>query len=227
MRAGANPARMTPASMIDLKLCGLRDPAHIDAAVGAGATHIGLVRFARSPRHVSMDEAAALADHARGRAQVVVVTVNADDGEIDALIARVRPDMVQLHGAEAPERAAALRERVPVIKAMAVRTRADLARADAYAPRVDALLLDARPPEGSDLPGGNGVGFDWSILRGFAPPVPWFLSGGLNADNVAEAIRSGARALDLSSGIEDAPGVKSLARIRAVGEAVRAATLPA
>lgn len=213
--------------MIDLKLCGLREPAHIDAAVAAGATHVGLVRFPRSPRHVSLDEATALADHARGRVQIVVVTVNADDDEVDAILARVRPDMLQLHGSETPERAVGLRVRVPVMRACAIRTRDDLARAAAFASHADALLLDAKPPEGSDLPGGNGVGFDWSLLDGFAPRVPWFLSGGLNADNVADALRAGAPALDLSSGIEDAPGVKSPTRIRAVGDAVRAATVPA
>ena len=208
--------------MTDLKLCGLHEPTHIDAAVAAGATHVGLVRFPPSPRHVVLDEAKTLAAHARKRAKVVVVTVNADDDEIRALLDRIRPNMLQLHGRETPERAAALRERVPVMKAIAVRTHADLARAADYAPHVDALLLDAKPPKGSDLPGGNGVGFDWSILLGFDPGVPWFLSGGLNAANIGEAIRTGAPGLDLSSGIEDAPGVKSIARIRAVGEAVRA-----
>ena len=206
--------------MIALKLCGLREPTHVDAAIAAGATHIGLVRFPRSPRHVSLDEAALLAERARGRAAVVVVTVDPTDAEVDALLQRVRPDVLQLHGRETPERARGIRARVPVWKAIGARERVDLAAADGY--DVDALLIDAKAPKGSDLPGGNGVGFDWSVLSGFAPAVPWFLSGGLNAGNVARAAGTGANGLDLSSGIEDAPGANSAAKIAAVGAALRA-----
>ena len=209
--------------MIDLKLCGLRTIADIDAAVGAGATHIGLVRFPPSPRHLRLDDAARLARHAESAVRVVVVTVNATDGEIDQIVEVVRPDMLQLHGKETPERCAALRERtgLGIIKALAIRDPDDLRAAEPYR-GVDAFLFDAKPPEGSRLPGGNGVSFDWTILRDHAPGAPWFLSGGLHAGNVAEAVRrSGARALDLSSGIEDAPGEKSAAKIAAVGEAVR------
>ena len=207
--------------MIDLKLCGLREPDHVDAAIAAGATHIGLVRFVPSPRHVALDGAAALAERARGRVGIVVVTVDADDEAVDAILDRIRPDMLQLHGKERPERAAELRARVPVMKAIAVRELDDLARAADYERSIDALLLDAKAPKGSVLPGGNGVGFDWAILHGFRPAVPWFLSGGLGADNVVEAAGTGADGLDLSSGIETAPGVKSAERIAAVGSALR------
>ena len=211
--------------MIDLKLCGLRTEADIDAAVGAGATHIGLVRFPASPRHLPLTDAARLARHAESACRVVVVTVDATDGEIDQIAEEVRPDLIQLHGKEPPERAAAIRERtgLGVVKALAIRTADDLRAAEPYRGAVDAMLFDAKPPEGSVLPGGNGVSFDWTILRNFDPGMPWFLSGGLTADNIAEAVRqSSARALDLSSGIEDMPGEKSAAKIAAVGEAVTA-----
>ena len=211
--------------MIDLKLCGLRTEADIDAAVGAGATHIGLVRFPPSPRHLRLVDAARLARHAESSCRVVVVTVNADDGEIDQIAEEVRPDLIQLHGKETPERATTIRERtgIATIKALAVRDPADLEKADAYRGTVNALLFDAKAPEGSTLPGGNGVSFDWTMLRDYDPAMPWFLAGGLTADNLVDAVRqSGARALDLSSGIEDAPGEKSASRIAAVGEAVQA-----
>ena len=209
--------------MIELKLCGLRTEADIDAAVGAGATHVGLVRFPPSPRHLRLADAACLARHAESAVRIVVVTVNADDGEIDQIAEEVRPDLIQLHGKETSERAAAITERTGIgtIKAIAVRERADLDRAQPYVGAVQAFLFDAKAPEGSNLPGGNGVSFDWTMLQGFDPGAPWFLAGGLTADNLADAVRqSGARALDLSSGIEDAPGVKSLHKIAAVGEAV-------
>ena len=209
---------------LELKLCGLRESVHVDAAIRAGATHIGLVRFPRSPRHVSLDEGTALARQAGGRAKVVVVTVDATDDEIARIVDWIAPDMIQLHGRETPERVADVRRStgLPVIKASAIRDADDLTRSMAYATVADALLLDARPPEGSNLPGGNGVGFDWRLLEGFAPDVPWFLSGGLRAENVVAAATTAASGLDLSSGIEDAPGQKSIARIEAVGRALRA-----
>ena len=209
--------------MIDaLKFCGLSSEHDVDAAVAAGATHIGLMRFPKSPRHLRIDRAAALARHAEGAARVVVVTVDATDGEIAQIVDEIAPDMIQLHGRETPERVRAIGKRwnVGVIKAIGIRTADDLAASEDYAEVVDALLYDAKPPEGADLPGGNGVGFDWSILRGHEPGVRWFLAGGLHAGNVAEAIQmSSARALDLSSGIEDAPGRKSAAKMAAVGDA--------
>ena len=213
--------------MIMLKMCGLGTRDDVDAAVAAGASHVGLVRFPKSPRHLKMTEAAALARHAEGAARTVVVTVDATDGEIAQIVDEIAPDLIQLHGRESPERAAMVARRwnVGVVKALPVREADDLARAGDYADAVDWLLFDAKAPEGADLPGGNGEAFDWTLLRGFEPGVRWFLAGGLHAGNVAEAVkRSGARALDLSSGIEDAPGVKSAARMAAVGEAVRGLT---
>ena len=214
--------------MIDaLKLCGLKTTHDVDAAVAAGATHVGLVRFPKSPRHLRIDEAAALARHAESAVRTVVVTVDAPDGEIEQIVDEIAPDMIQLHGHESPERAREVMERwsVGVIKAIGVRTADDLAKADDYLEIADALLFDAKPPEGADLPGGNGVGFDWSILKDHDPGLRWFLAGGIHAGNLTEAVeRSGARALDLSSGVEDAPGVKSAAKIAAVGDAVRGLT---
>ena len=211
--------------MITLKMCGLRTRDDVDAAVAAGASHVGLVRFPKSPRHLKMFEAAALARHAEGAARTVVVTVDATDGEIAQIVDEVAPDLIQLHGRESPERAVMVGRRwnVGVVKALPVREAADLARAGDYAEAVDWLLFDAKAPEGADLPGGNGEAFDWTLLRGFDPGVRWFLAGGLHAGNIAEAVEaSGASALDLSSGIEDAPGVKSAARMAAVGTAARA-----
>ena len=211
--------------MLDaLKLCGLRTTHDVDAAIAAGATHVGLVRFPKSPRHLRMSDAAALARHAESAARTVVVTVDATNGEIEQIVDEIAPDMIQLHGSEPPERAREVANHwnVGVIKAIGVRSADDLAAAEDYVDCVDALLFDAKPPEGADLPGGNGIGFDWTILKDHEPGVRWFLAGGLNAENLAEAVgKSGARALDLSSGVEEAPGVKSGARIAAVGEAVR------
>ena len=199
--------------MTEVKICGLSTPETMDAALAAGADHVGFVHFAPSPRHLDVDALAWLAVRARGRAGRVAVLVDPDD----ALIAAVAPhvDVVQLHGRETPERVAAVRARLPVWKGVGVRTAAELREAAARFAHADALVVDAKPPEGSALPGGNGVRLDWSIVSAARPGGRWFLSGGLNAANVRQAVslaRPGG--VDVSSGVEDAPGVKSAARIQ-------------
>lgn len=204
--------------MAEAKICGLSDPEGVDAALAGGARYVGFVFFPKSPRNVNAEKAASLAVRARGRADIVAVTVDADD-ELLALIARtLRPDWVQLHGAETPARVAMARQHASkgVIRAMGVARAADLAAIDAYAEAADAFLFDAKAPADAALPGGNGAAFDWRILAGRKFARPWFLSGGLDAGNVAEAIAtSAARMVDVSSGVEQAPGVKDPLRIAA------------
>ncbi|MDE2016370.1 MAG: phosphoribosylanthranilate isomerase [Hyphomicrobiales bacterium] len=215
-------ARATPL----VKICGLSTPETVEAALAAGADMVGFVFFAKSPRNVAPETAGALAAPARGRARVVALTVDADDALIEAIGAALAPDLHQLHGRESPARAAAIRDRsgVPAMKALAVAARTDVAAAEAYADAVERILFDAKPPRDSALPGGNGRAFDWSLLAGYAGATPWMLSGGLGPDNVAEAIRiSGAREVDVSSGVESAPGVKDVGLIRAFVAAAKAA----
>jgi len=209
-----------------VKICGLSDRETLDAAIDAGADMVGLVFFARSPRFVRLDPAAELADRARGRAEIVALTVDMDDAGLSAIVERVRPDWLQLHGREPVERVAAVRQRFPqkVIKALGIRAASDLAPADDYAEVADRLLLDAKPPKDSDRPGGLGRTFDWTVLDGFALPVGWMLSGGLDPDNVAEALRiTRAPGVDVSSGVERAPGEKDPDLIRAFIAAARGA----
>ncbi|WP_375393022.1 phosphoribosylanthranilate isomerase [uncultured Sphingomonas sp.] len=206
------------------KICGLSTPDTLDAAIAGGASHLGFNFFASSPRHVAPDAAASLA--ARAPAQVGKVAVLVDPDE--TLVARVIAagmTALQLHGAESPERVAALRRHgVELWKVIPVRTRADLADAAAYRGAADRILYDAKTPAGAALPGGMGLRFDWSLLDGFAHPLPWALSGGLDAGNVAEAIaRTGARLVDVASGVERAPGMKDPALIAAFLKAVAAA----
>ena len=202
------------------KICGLTRPEDVDAAGAAGASHVGFVFYERSPRHLSLERAAALAARVPSGVMRVALTVDAGDAALDALLAAVPVEMVQLHGAETPERAAAIRRRIPVMKALGVREAADLAAVDAYADVADMILVDAKPAPGA-LPGGNGEAFDWALLTGRRWPVPWMLAGGLDAANVAEAVRvTGAPCVDVSSGVEAAPGVKDAARIAAFAEAL-------
>jgi len=204
--------------MAEVKICGLSDPEGVDAALVGGARYVGFVFFPKSPRHVSAEKAAHLAVAARGRADIVAVTVDADDEHL-ALIARtLRPDWIQLHGAETPARTAAARRFATkgVIRAMGIARSADLAAMDGFAEAADAFLFDAKAPPDAALPGGNGAAFDWRILANRRFARPWLLSGGLDAANVAEAIgASAARAVDVSSGVERAPGVKDPLRIAA------------
>jgi phosphoribosylanthranilate isomerase len=201
---------------IAVKICGLNAPDAIAAA--AAADFAGFVFFPRSPRHVEPAAAGALAAALPARVRRVAVTVDAGDDQVAAIVAGLRPDLIQLHGRETPARAAELRARfgLPAIKALAVGTARDLDAAAAYAPCVDWFLFDARPParEGA-LPGGNAVSFDWTMLAGRSMARPWFLSGGLDPGNLGAALAaSGAAAVDVSSGVEAAPGRKDPARIR-------------
>jgi phosphoribosylanthranilate isomerase len=207
-----------------VKICGLKTPGMVDAALDAGADMLGFVFFAKSPRHVTLDAAAALGARVAGRARKVALTVDADDAALDAILAALRPDLLQLHGKESPARVAeiAARTETPVMKALGVETRADLAAAADYAPHCASLLFDAKPPKGAVLPGGNGLPFDWTILADYDPGVPWMLSGGLTPANVAEALRrTKAPGVDVSSGVESAPGVKDAGLIRAFVAAAR------
>jgi phosphoribosylanthranilate isomerase len=205
-----------------VKICGLRDSANIRAAAQAGARYVGFVFFPKSPRHIEFRDAAALATTVPMGICKVALTVNADDAMLDALTQAVPLDMLQLHGSESPERVAQVKARygLPVMKAIGVAERADLAQLDLYAGVADQLLVDAKPPKGADLPGGNGLAFDWQLLAGRVWRSPWMLAGGLTPDNVAEAIkRTGARQVDVSSGVEREVGVKDPDLIRALIQA--------
>jgi len=205
------------------KICGLTTPDTLDAALDHGAAFVGAVIFEKSPRHLEPLHAATLFDRARGRAKIVAVVVDPSDLLLTTLALSLRPDFVQLHGSETPERAAEVRRltKAGIIKALPVRDAADLAAADAWVDMVDHMMFDAKPPKDADLPGGVGHAFDWSILAGRAFDRAWFLAGGLDPDNVTRAIRTtGAPLVDVSSGVESAPGVKEPARIAAFLTAV-------
>lgn len=209
-----------------VKICGLRTPETIEAAIAAGADMVGLVFYPRSPRNVSIAEAKALREQVGGRALVAALTVDADDALLDAIRDEVRPDIVQLHGHETPVRTAATKARtgLPVMKAIGVSEAGDLAQVPAYAAVSDRILFDAKPPRGAVLPGGNGVAFDWRLLAGLDLRKPFMLSGGLEPGNVAEALRiTGAPGVDVSSGVERAPGDKDPERIAAFVKAARGA----
>lgn len=210
--------------MTEIKICGLSTPETLDAALGAVADWVGFVRFARSPRHVELEAARVLSRQAKGRAGRVVLLVDPDDAALAAAIEAIAPDLIQLHGRESPERVAEIRAAtgLPVMKALGIAGAADLAAIPAYAAVADRLLLDAKAPPGAALPGGNGVSFDWSLLAGADLPAGLMLSGGLGPENVAEALaRTGLRAVDVSSGVESAPGIKDPARIAAFVTAAR------
>ena len=196
------------------KLCGLTTRDDIDAAAKAGAAYVGLVFFEKSPRNVTVETARGLALHVPVGLAKVALVVNADDAALDRITASVPLDMLQLHGTESPERVAAVKARygLPVMKALGIASRDDVARAQLYSGVADQLLLDAKPAQGEALPGGNGLSFDWRLLEGENWSVPWMLAGGLTPDNVAEAVRCcAAQQVDVSSGIETAPGQKSAA----------------
>ncbi len=207
----------------DIKICGLKTPEAVERAVRRGASHIGFIFFEKSPRNIEPDIAGKLADTVRGSVKVVAVTVNADNDELDEIVDLLKPDILQLHGNETPERVLNVKALygLPVMKAISIRDAADLAKIDPYVGIVDRFLLDAKPPAGSDLPGGNGVSFDWTLLRSLDGSIDYMLSGGLNKDNVAGALaETGARGIDISSGVESAPGVKDPAMIDTFFDAV-------
>lgn len=190
----------------------------MEAALEAGADMVGLMFFPKSPRHVSLSQACKLADMARGKAEIVAVTVNMDPDGLSRIRELVNPDMFQFHGSEAPEALAAAKvmQGTKVMKALSVAEREDLERAQYYSIVADSILFDAKPPKGSDLPGGNGVSYDWTLLKDLDIGKPFLLSGGLDPANVADAIRqSGVKAVDVSSGVEREKGVKDSELIRA------------
>lgn len=210
----------------DIKICGLKTDAAVDAALEGGASHVGFIFFEKSPRHISANEAARLAARGRGKAKSVAVTVDADDAMLHAIVSAMSPDMLQLHGKETPARVAEVKARfgLPVMKAFSVSAAADLERIAPYRGVADRFLFDARPPKGSDLPGGNGVSFDWRLLAALDPGLEYMLSGGLNAGNIADALRqTNPPGIDISSGVESAPGIKDPALIANFFEAVEAA----
>ncbi len=210
--------------MATAKICGLSTAEAVEAALAGGASHVGFMFFPKSPRNIAPAAAAALADAARGRAQIVAVTVDATDEDLSAILPMLKPDLVQLHGQETPARAAEIADRVPVIKVLHVSEAADLDAAAAYEPIAAHLMFETKPPAGADRPGGNAVSFDWDILAGRGFQRPYLLAGGLNPGNASEAVRrSGAPILDVSSGVERAPGLKDPALIAAFLSAVRRA----
>ncbi len=209
---------------LTVKICGLRTPETLHAAIEAGADWVGFVFFPKSPRHVSLDEARALGPLVAGRAQKVALLVDAPDAMIADVIAALQPDFLQLHGHETPERVGEIKQRfgVPLIKAVGIAGQDDLIQARAYKRVVDWMLYDAKPPKQAVLPGGNGVSFDWTLLKEAGKQHHFMLSGGLDADNVANALAiTGAAGVDVSSGVESAPGIKDTKRIKAFMAAVR------
>ncbi len=210
----------------DVKICGLKSEDAVDRAVARGATHIGFIFFPKSPRNIEPAAAAELAERVRGHVKIVAVTVDADTDDLDEIVDQLKPDYLQLHGAESPERLLMLKALygLPVIKAFSIRDVEDLERIDPYIGLADRFLFDAKPPKGSELPGGNGVSFDWRLLQSLDGSIDYMLSGGLNKDNVAQALAlTGARAIDVSSGVESAPGVKDTGMIDAFFDAVASA----
>jgi phosphoribosylanthranilate isomerase len=207
-----------------VKICGLTTPAALDAALEAGADMVGFVFFPPSPRNVEYEAARALARRVRGRAQKVALTVDASDEQFAAIIDALMPDMLQLHGKETPDRVVAVRTRfgLPVMKALPIAERADLSAIRLYDNVADRLIFDARAPREATRPGGLGRSFDWRLLERLETGLPFMLSGGLDANNVAEALRiTRAPGVDVSSGVERAPGEKDTDKIRAFIAAVR------
>lgn len=210
----------------EVKICGLKTAEAVERAVALGASHTGFIFFPKSPRNIEPDDAGRLADRIRGQVKIVSVTVNADNDELDEIVSALDPDILQLHGSEDPERLLTVKAMygLPIMKALSVRDASDLERIDPYIGIADRFLFDAKPPQGSDLPGGNGVSFDWNLLDALDGSVDYMLSGGLNASNIGEAMaQTRARAIDISSGVESAPGVKDLKLMESFFNAVRQA----
>jgi phosphoribosylanthranilate isomerase len=214
---------------LTIKICGLSTPETMRAALEAGADMVGLVFHPRSPRYVKPEAARALADLARGRATITALLVDPDDALLDTVLRAVKPELLQLHGCETPERVSAIKRLagLPAMKALGISTAADLAQLAPYQGVADRVLLDAKPPKDAAYPGGHGKPFDWGVLDALDPALPFVLSGGLTPANVAHAIarvrQGGARleGVDVSSGVERTPGIKDEAAIRAFVQAVR------
>ena len=209
-----------------VKICGLKTPEAIKAAIDNGAHYLGFIFFAKSPRHLSIEKAEQLRRSIKKPVKLVAVTVDADDELISNIVAHVKPDILQLHGHESPERVKELATTygLPVIKAFSIREQSDFDQVSAYRGIADMFLFDAKAPKGSQLPGGNGVSFDWSLLKSLDEDSQTVLSGGLNAQNVEEAIRiASPDILDVSSGVESAPGVKDTKLIEGFFDSVKKA----
>jgi phosphoribosylanthranilate isomerase len=209
---------------VRVKICGLTTVQAVADAVRAGADYVGFVFFPPSPRNVALDQAAILASNVPAGVTKVALTVDADNAALDALVGQVAIDMLQLHGHETPARVAEIRARygIAVMKAVGLADRADLEILDSYLPVSDQILVDAKPPKDAPLPGGNGLSFDWRLLQGRHWPCPWMLAGGLTPANVAEAIQlTGAAQVDVSSGVERAPGEKDVALMSAFIQAAK------
>lgn len=214
---------------IAIKFCGLRRPEDVAAAAGAGARYVAFNFFARSPRAVTVAEARELALEVPPGIAKVALVVDAENDFLDRIVDQVPLDMLQLHGAETPARVAEIKARygLPVMKAVGIATEADLPKLEAYGRVADQLLVDTKPPYDAGLPGGNGLAFDWRLIAGRRWPVPWMLAGGLTPQNAALAVEmTGATQVDVSSGVESAPGVKDAAKIAAFAEALRGVVLP-
>src|SRR3981189_3153769 len=208
-----------------VKICGLSTPETLDVALDAGADMVGFVFFPPSPRHLSLEVARGLGQQAQRRAKKVALTVNADDATLANIVEALQPDILQLHGSETVARLRDMKQSfgLPVMKAIAIETPADLASLPGYAAVADRVLFDARPPRGATRPGGLGAVFDWHVLESLDLKLPFMVSGGLNAENIAEAARvTRAGRVDVSSGVERAPGVKDPEMIRAFIRAARA-----
>ena len=213
-----------------VKICGLSPPDTLDVALDAGADMVGFVFFPPSPRNISFHTARELSAHVKGRAEKVALTVDADDAMLTDIVEALHPDLLQLHGKETPARVSAIRQRfgVPVMKVLPIESKADLAAIPLYTKIADRLLFDALPPRDATRPGGLGKPFDWHLLENLDLSIPFMLSGGLHAGNVAEALRiTRAPGVDVSSGVESAPGVKDPEKIRAFIRAARSAKVPA
>ncbi|MFQ6756266.1 phosphoribosylanthranilate isomerase [Cereibacter sphaeroides] len=209
---------------VRVKICGLRTESDVKAAASSGAAYVGLVFFPKSPRHLGLAQAQRLALAAPPGVAKVALTVDASDETLDAIVEAVPLDMLQLHGGESPERVAEVRARygLPVMKAVGVADEGDLPQILEQSLAADQILIDAKPPKGAALPGGNGLSFDWRLIAGRHWIRPWMLAGGLTVENLAEAVRrTGASQVDVSSGVESAPGVKDPARIAAFLQAAR------
>jgi phosphoribosylanthranilate isomerase len=213
------------ADRVAVKICGLTRPGDARVAAGAGARYVGLVFFEPSPRNLALDTAREIALEAPVGVAKVALTVDATDAFLDGLVETVPLDLLQLHGRESPGRVAEIRARLglPVMKAVGIADAGDLPRIAEYADAADQILIDAKPPREAALPGGNGLSFDWRLIAGRRWTQPWMLAGGLKPDTVGEAIRlTGAWQVDVSSGVESAPGVKDAGRIAAFVHAARA-----
>ena len=222
--------RSAPPGAVRVKICGLTGADQVAAVAAAGAAYAGLVFFAKSPRNLTLDQARALALAAPVGLSKVALVVDADDAMLDAIVAQVPLDMLQLHGHEPPARVAALgaRHGLPVMKAIGIADGSDLAQIADYEAVADQILIDAKPPRGADLPGGNGLAFDWRLIAGRVWARPWMLAGGLTAATVADAVRlTGARQVDVSSGVEIAPGIKDAGLIADFVAAAQGGVQPA